>query len=104
MKVNSYLLQDNNISHEYANTLLSLVTNYGSSIEIELRGNPLIEIADVIEVNSSTYNICEKVIPIRTTYNIKDGLTGSMLCVKADSRSHSDTVFISPGLVINSNR
>ena len=104
LKLNSYLLQSNNTSQEYVDVLLSLVTNFGSNIEMEVRGNPLIEITDVINISAPSYNIVEKVRPIKVTYSMREGLSGTMLCVKSDSRSHSDTVFISPGLIVTSNR
>lgn len=104
MHVTSYLLQDNNISQEYTNVLLSMVTNFGSTMDIALRGNPLIEIADIINISAPTYSIVESVIPIKNTYSLSDGLSATMLCIKAENRTYTDIVFVSPGMIIESKR
>lgn len=104
LKVSSYLLQNNSVLQEYTNILLSMIATFGNTIDIELRGNPLIEIADIIDLYAPSYNIEESVIPIKNTYRISDGLSSTMLCIKSNTRKYKDTVFISPGLVIESER
>lgn len=73
------LIQDSRVARTYAQDLLALVADPFRGFELEIRGNPALEIGDIIEISDPTDNIPLTNIAIeRITLDYDGGLSGSI--------------------------
>lgn len=73
------LIQDSRVARTYAQDLLTLVADPFRGFELEIRGNPALEIGDIIAISDPTDNIPLTNIAIeRITLDYDGGLSGSI--------------------------
>ena len=102
IQVDNNVLQHSENIIDYANTLLNMGSSYKPQLSISIRGNPLIEVDDILEVEKD--GVIHTVFPISCSYNYSEGLSATLKCVDASARILTDTCFIAPGMVIDNIR
>lgn len=104
LQLSSHLVQDNNTAQEFAQLVLTMYSNFGNRLKLSLRGNPLLELSDTFRVRADSQNINSQVIPLRMEHTFDSGYSLNIDCILASSRKFVETIFISPGLVIEATR
>jgi hypothetical protein len=97
----SQLIQDVNLATEYGAKLLILVNDISPRVSGILRGNPAIELADLLVINS-TYSALSnlKIMPTRFSYQYDGSLSCSFEGIKVDNRLIPTWYYVGPGLYI----
>jgi len=119
LKINNPLIQDLNTAKSYADALLQWVKDPYVNFSLDLRGNPSLEVGDIIEVQDAVDKIGDvALVPIRITLDYDGALEAKMearkpilpyqwtfvspgLCIFTSYRtteSIEEYIFVSPGL------
>lgn len=83
LEVTSQIIQDATTATAYANQLLALVSSYETRLEIESRGNPLLELGDIVQVKDDYDKIQGLYSLHRSDYNYEGSLDAQLTVVKA---------------------
>ena len=89
MKVKCELLREVPYLQEYSNFLLELGSNVAPLVELTIRGNPTIELTDIINIRTNEYNFNGSTIPLQLKYDFSNGLECKILGVNANTREAS---------------
>ena len=102
LELKSQFVQTLDAAKALANTLLKLVRDPVSYVDVECRGNPALEVYDVVTINSPSTNLAAiNIMPVRFTYTYDGALSCSMSGIKQAALQMQNWVCVSPGLFIN---
>lgn len=105
LEVESIMVQSMDKAKELANTLLKLARDPVNTVVVMCRGNPALEVFDLVAINSPSTNLANtNIVPIRYTYIYDGGLSCEITGMKQTSMLLSDWVCVSPGLYIETSR
>lgn len=97
--VDNSLIQSRQVAMEYKAVLQNYLDTPTTQINTEIRGNPAVELFDVVSYQNPYDYLPEKeIVPTRFVYTYDGALTCSMLAITKDSLTVHDWVFMSPGL------
>lgn len=97
LKIDNWLIQDKNVAKSYAESLLWLIKDPHANFSVEIRGDPAIEVNDIIQIQDPTDKIGTiDVVPIRLSLDYDGGLSARMEARKPIVPF--GWVFMSPGL------
>lgn len=84
LRVENDFIQDNTFGIFMADELLKYIKAYDAYIELEIRGNPLMELGDTITIDSPTDRLHIDVKPIRYQYNFDGTLSGQIKAINTN--------------------
>ena len=88
--LDNYLVQTNTAATAYGNRILALVSNETAYVELNTRGDPSLELNDVITAIDATNGLpSTDIVPIRYNYNYDGGLGCDILGIKKSIREAS---------------
>ncbi|RJQ25521.1 MAG: hypothetical protein C4589_10995 [Peptococcaceae bacterium] len=97
LKIDNEMIQDKEVATLYAQSLLSLLKDPYMNLSLDVRGDPALEVNDIVEIQDQTDKIgIVDALPIRITLNYDGGLGGRIEARKPIAPH--DWVFMSPGL------
>lgn len=105
LTINNMYIQDETVAKDYAARILQFVSDPGAYVEIDYRGNPAIELWDVLLLDDASDKITGfEVVPLRNSIDFDGGLNAKMTALRQTTKSLNDWCYISPGLYIYSPR
>lgn len=88
--LDNYLVQTNAAATAYGNRILALVSDETAYVELNTRGDPSLELNDVITAIDATNGLpSTDIVPIRYNYNYDGGLGCAILGIKKSIREAS---------------
>jgi hypothetical protein len=79
LSLKNELIQDQQVAKVYANSLLNILSDPGLIFQADTRGNPVLELFDIIELSNSGDNINNIIMsPTRLEYTYDGGLEVAM--------------------------
>lgn len=97
--VKNYLIQNLNVAKNYAVELLQYVKDPLANITVTARGNPALEIGDVIEIQNPTDKIgTVDIVPYRFGLNYDGALNAKLEARKVSANTRYTWAYVGPGL------
>ena len=97
--VDNALIQSKQVALEYRAVLQNFLDTPKMYINTDLRGNPAVEVMDVVSYENPYDYLGQKdIIPTRMFYTYDGALTCSMQAITKESLTVHDWVFLSPGM------
>lgn len=101
LKLENHLIQNEEAARNFSNLLINLYRSPSNTIHIDLRGNPAIEINDVITVNSNENNIYAlDVLPFRNVFEYDGTFEMKIEATSLENIIVKDWVYIGHGLYV----
>ena len=99
LSVNCEMIKELPHLHEYMDFLLNLGANPAPLVEFSLRGNPAIELTDIISVQVTSANYTGNIIPLKIEYTCQDGLSCKIMGVDASTREVQSYYYVGFGMI-----
>lgn len=97
LEIDNQLIQGLDVARLYANSLLQYVTDPAVNFSLNIRGNPALEVGDIIQIQDTIDKIgTVDVIPVRINLDYDGALSATMQARKPIVPR--DWVYVSPGL------
>ncbi len=101
LTINNMYIQDEIVAKDYAARILQFVSDPGAYVEIDYRGNPAIELWDVLLLNDTADKIAGfEIVPLRNSLDFDGSLTAKMTALRQTTKSLNDWCYVCPGLYI----
>lgn len=101
LTIDNMFIQDTNTARDYAARILQFVSDPGAYVEIDYRGNPAIELWDVLFIDDTSDKVSGfEVVPLRNTLNFDGSLSAQMTCLRQTTKALNDWVYVGMGLYI----
>ena len=99
LTIDNYLIQDYDAAKDYATLTLQVLSNPAPEVTANVRGDPSVEIGDVITIEDETHLLdTVDILPSRITLDYAGGLRGTVTGIKTELLEIHDWVYMGPGL------
>ncbi|RJQ25439.1 MAG: S8 family peptidase [Peptococcaceae bacterium] len=99
LKIDNYLIQNFDVAREYAIALVQFTKDPQANFRFEVRGNPAVEVNDIIQIRDPTDKIgTVDIVPVRFSLDY-DGALSAVMEARKPIVPY-DWAFVSPGLYI----
>ena len=82
LELDTEIIQDEQAAQTFANTLLSMVSNYDTKLEIPVRGNPLLELGDTVTIQDPSDGVVGDYLLLRADYKYTGSLESTITVAK----------------------
>ena len=105
LTINNMYIQSDSVVKDYAARILQFVSDPGAYVEVSYRGNPAIELWDVLLLDDTADKITGfEIVPLRNSLDFDGSLTAKMTALRQTTKSLNDWCYVCPGLYIYSPR